>query len=121
MSKVIDKLTKRADTKARHKKKRLKLMGEEGMVKQNHRAAKEKIKAAFNEDDTVDKANTRETIKRVGEYKKGEFSGYAGGGAVGRSQRNRKAYRKTEKMAKGGQVCRGMGSAVRGGKYGKDG
>jgi len=34
-----------------------------------------------------------------------------------RSQRNRKALRK---MAKGG-VCRGMGAATKGGKFGKDG
>ena len=121
MSKVIDKLNKRIETKQRRKKKRLELMGEEGMVKQNSRAVNKKIKAAFDKDDTVDKANTREAIKRMGEYKTGEFTGMAAGGATTRSKRHRDAYRKTEKMAKGGQVCRGMGSAVRGGKYGKDG
>ena len=41
----------------------------------------------------------------------------AGGGSVPRSQRRRKAYRKTEKMAHGGKVCRGMGAATSGGKY----
>lgn len=41
----------------------------------------------------------------------------AGGGSVDRSQRRRKTYRKAEKMAKGGKVCRGMGAASRGGKY----
>jgi hypothetical protein len=96
---LIKKANDRIEKKQRRLKKRTKLVGKEGVIKQNSRNFNEKVKGAFSKDDTVSKAKGREAVKRVGEYKKG----------------------KVTKMASGGQVCRGMGCATHGGKFGKDG
>jgi hypothetical protein len=100
MKETIKKLNDRIDRKQRHKNKRKKLVGEEGMHKQNMREAKAKAKAAVTPGKSVNKAKTMEAVKRVGEYKEGKFKGFAKGGKTS---------------------CRGMGAATSGGRFRKDG
>ena len=49
--------------------KRVKIMGEKGVVRQDKRRAQAKLKAVFKKGDSVDKAEGRQAVKRVGEYK----------------------------------------------------
>ena len=96
MNKYFDKLEKKATKKRSRTKKRTELVGSDTVAKQDSRAFNEKAKAAFTKGDSATKAKGREAIKRVGEYKKGEFQGFAHGGKV---------------------TCKGMGAAKRGGMY----
>ena len=94
MTSYIEKAKNRAKKLKARKQKRLELVGEEGVIKQNSRNFNKKVRGALTKGDSIDKAAGREAIKRVGEYKKGKFS----------------------KMAAGGKTsCRGWGAAKRGG------
>ena len=68
MANIISKLKKRTEDIQRRKKKRKEIMGEEGMIKQDMRAAQANIKAVFKKGDSVEAAKGRQARKRVGEY-----------------------------------------------------
>lgn len=97
----IKKTKKDSEDKQRRKKKRIKLVGEDAVAHQDSRNFNKKAKAAITKGDSIDKATTREAIKRVGEYKKGEFTEMAAGGKTKGKHEN----------------CRGMGCATQGGRY----
>jgi hypothetical protein len=64
-----DKLNKRIDRKQRHKKTRKKIMGNEGMIRQDMRNTQAVVRGALKSGDSVTKAKGRQAVKRVGEYK----------------------------------------------------
>jgi hypothetical protein len=80
--KIFDDAKKRAEIKQSRRKKRVELMGEEGVIKQDSRNFNKKVKGALTKGDSAKKAAGREAIKRMGEYKKGEFTKMAAGGST---------------------------------------
>jgi hypothetical protein len=66
---VVKKLNKRIDRKQRHKATRKKIMGEEGMIRQDMRETQAKVRGALKKGDSVTKAKGRQAVKRVGEYR----------------------------------------------------
>jgi hypothetical protein len=119
MKNIIKKQTERIKKIQDRKAKRTAKIGRDGVAKQNSREFNEKVKGAFTKGDSATKAKGREAIKRVEEYKAGKFDKFAKGGMTGAPPVN------TANMAvpamKAGGICKGMGAASRGGKFGRNG
>jgi hypothetical protein len=66
---TVKKLKKRTENIQRRKKKRIEIVGDQKMTRQNMRGAAANIKAAVTPGVTVAQAKGRQAIKRVGEYR----------------------------------------------------
>jgi hypothetical protein len=121
MTDYIKNAADRAKKLKARRKKRVELVGEDAVIKQDSRNFNKKVKGAFTKGDTAERAAGREAVKRVGEYRKGKFSKMAAGGITTAPPVNTANMSVPTRGMKKGGICKGMGAATRGGKFGRNG